>query len=248
MAEFSTEEKDDGPGVPERLHEGMDIGMIFKFPFWDGDWVKKILVMGAINIIPIAGQLNAMGWMHAVYKNAASDTRELPEAGFGYIGDGVKVFVATLPFWVLQLLAVPIGGIVGSLLGLLTLGAFFLMPGMLYLYMAEDETKPWLKIDRMKDIILKPGVVPYVMLWVAFLLSGLLNIPGAIACGVGVAFTSVLGAAMQGAALAEYSLELAANVKEQAAAAEIAAQEAAEQKRAAGEARAITDPRNKPLS
>jgi hypothetical protein len=93
----------------------MDIGGIIKAPFEDQDWLKKLLLMGAVSLlvcITVIGIFvavpNLMGWGITFARNRVNGRKELPDFGFGYIGLGYRAIVAGL------VLAVPafLGGIV----------------------------------------------------------------------------------------------------------------------------------------
>jgi len=47
----------------------MDIGKAFTYVFEDEDWVKKVLIGGVINLIPIVGLLFTSGYMLETLKN-----------------------------------------------------------------------------------------------------------------------------------------------------------------------------------
>lgn len=52
----------------------MDFGSSFSFVFKDPDWVKKLLIMGLVTLIPVLGQLVLMGWMAEVLRRTARAT------------------------------------------------------------------------------------------------------------------------------------------------------------------------------
>ena len=46
----------------------MDFGSAFSFVFQDEDWIKKILLIAVISLIPIVGQIVALGFALEVMK------------------------------------------------------------------------------------------------------------------------------------------------------------------------------------
>lgn len=68
------------------------------WPSRDPEWVTKVLLIGLINLIPIVGQLNLLGWMLAALDNLRAGGAELPPAGFQYIGRGLNLFVVFLVY------------------------------------------------------------------------------------------------------------------------------------------------------
>ena len=54
--------------------------------------------MGLISLIPIIGQMVLLGWMLAALDNLRAGRQELPEAGFSYIGRGLRLFVVQLVY------------------------------------------------------------------------------------------------------------------------------------------------------
>ncbi len=122
----------------------MDIGAVIKGPFEDQDWLKKLLLVGVVNILIcctvigiFVGVPNLMGWGKAYAKERASGGTTLPEFGFGYIGDGYRVIggmiifgliagVGAIPF---MLITAVLGKIAGplALVGVLLSLAYYLV-------------------------------------------------------------------------------------------------------------------------
>jgi hypothetical protein len=63
------------------------------WPSRDPEWVRKVLLTGLILIIPVVGQLVALGWMLTALDNLRAGRPVLPPAGFSYIGRGLNLFV-----------------------------------------------------------------------------------------------------------------------------------------------------------
>lgn len=68
----------------------------FVWPVRDPEWLKKIIVIGLILIVPIAGLINGLGWMLAAIDSLRSDEKKLPPANFSYMGRGLNLFVVNL--------------------------------------------------------------------------------------------------------------------------------------------------------
>ncbi|TMD39646.1 MAG: DUF4013 domain-containing protein [Chloroflexi bacterium] len=75
------------------------IGDAFGWPFRDPDWLNKILIMGLIQLIPIVGGINALGWMLAGIDRLRAGDEKLPPANFDYLLKGVQLFVVYLVYY-----------------------------------------------------------------------------------------------------------------------------------------------------
>lgn len=228
MTEFSTEdkteEKFEGPGVPERMHDGMEVGEIFKYPFQDKEWIKKVAVMGAINLIPIVGQINLLGWMRDCYDFKKRDQSTLPEAGFQHINRGVPFFLALLIPYGAVFAANIVAAIVptrilsflfGSVAGLFGLAVSVLVPAVMYIFVRDADTKAALRIDKLRTVVLGSGVVPYIMLVLCCLVASFIGGIGYSFLFFGSIVTMPIAAAIAGAALGEFTREMAEAEKEQ---------------------------------
>jgi hypothetical protein len=98
----------------------MEIGKSFSYVFDDKDWVKKVLIGGVLNIIPIVNFIPA-GYGLRTLKNVADrKDKPLPEwDDFG--GDFVKgllvvlaALIYTIPIFVIQLISVAISFVLGN--------------------------------------------------------------------------------------------------------------------------------------
>lgn len=209
---------DQPPGQREYRPEGYDIGVVFKSPFRDDQWIKKVVVMGLIGLIPIVGWLNLLGWLKANYEARKRDALDLPDAGFDYIAAGFRVFLAFLPAGLALVIAQVFlgvlggdGGLIGGLFGLvatlLGLAFAFVTPAILYLAVRDDDLGASLRFDELKRIVADGATSTYLLLVVTMvLLSVFANLGSALVC-VGALFTTPLAAAMAGAALAEFDAE-----------------------------------------
>ena len=81
----------------------MDIGGVIKAPFQDPEWLKKILLMGLVNMLIcftvvgiFVGIPNMYGWGVTFARGRMNGDTNLPPFGFGYIGLGYRAIVAGL--------------------------------------------------------------------------------------------------------------------------------------------------------
>ena len=70
----------------------------FLWPVRDPQWVGKVVIIGLILLVPIAGQINALGWMLATLDRLRAGDEKLPPANFGYLGRGTRLFVVQLVY------------------------------------------------------------------------------------------------------------------------------------------------------
>lgn len=72
----------------------------FVWPFRDPDWPAKIVVIGLILIVPIAGQINGLGWMLTALDGLRRGEERLPPGNFRYLGRGIRLFTVNLVYGV----------------------------------------------------------------------------------------------------------------------------------------------------
>jgi hypothetical protein len=202
----------------------LDLAVILQAPMQDKDWLKKCAIMGLLCLIPIAGALNALGWMRTYAEARMRGETQLPEAGLSYMGMGWRVFLMFLPVvglliaaYIVVAIIVAIGiatkieaiAAIGSVIGalvMLPVGLWLMVfqPAMLYLHIVHGEAWASMRFKDQWALAMKAGT-EYLLLWVAFLLCGVIMQAGMIACGVGIIVSMTYGYAMQGAALAEFA-------------------------------------------
>ncbi len=68
----------------------------FVWPVRDPEWVTKILIIGLINLIPILGAINGIGWMLASLDRLRAGEEKLAPANLDNLGRGARVFVVEL--------------------------------------------------------------------------------------------------------------------------------------------------------
>jgi hypothetical protein len=75
------------------------IGDAFAWPFRDPEWVNKILVMGLILLIPVAGVIDGLGWMLAALDRLRAGDERLPPANFDYLERGFRLFIVLFLYY-----------------------------------------------------------------------------------------------------------------------------------------------------
>ena len=64
----------------------------------DPQWAGKLAIIALILLVPIAGQINGLGWMLAALDRLRAGEETLPPANFGYLGRGSRLFVVQLVY------------------------------------------------------------------------------------------------------------------------------------------------------
>ena len=70
----------------------------FVWPVRDPEWVTKILVIGLILLIPIAGAINGIGWMLATLDRLRAGEERMAPANLSHLRRGVRLFVVQLGY------------------------------------------------------------------------------------------------------------------------------------------------------
>ena len=199
------------------------IGDAFVWPFRDPEWLNKILIMGLIQLIPIVGAINGLGWMLAALHRLRAGEERLPPANFDHLGRGFQLFVVYLVYYgglfllgtVLYVPAtvilaqqgrdsanpflVAIGlGLLLLAFSLITLGSLlltFLTPSIV---LAADSGGIAGGL-RFVDVLsrARASLTSTLIAGLMLIAAGLVGQLGAIACFVGVAFTLAYALAMQ---------------------------------------------------
>lgn len=195
----------------------------FVWPVRDPEWVVKILIIGLINLIPIVGAINGIGWMLASMDRLRAGEEKLAPANLDYLGRGARVFVVELVYAIvvvaigmlayLPALAITVqqnnGHANASLIALaflLTLAAFglialgslaytFMLPALILATDAHGIAAGLHVADVVKRCRANPmnTLIAGLMLIAASFVSSL----GVIACGIGAVFTAAYALAMQ---------------------------------------------------
>ena len=82
----------------------MDFAKSFSFVFNDPDWIKKVLLIALVSLIPVVGMLVLYGWALQIAKKVIRKDSEpllLPELDFGaQLSLGFKYFVLNLVYMI----------------------------------------------------------------------------------------------------------------------------------------------------
>jgi hypothetical protein len=195
----------------------------FVWPFRDPEWVVKLLIIALISLIPIAGQINNLGWMLASLDRLRAGEERLAPANLSYLGRGVRVYVVVLIYLLILLavgFAIYLPGLalavqqghgqgntaliaVAIVLNLISFGVFtlgslgltFMLPAII---LATDNGGIGAGL-RIGDVLRRGRENP-----INTLIAGLMLIAasfvgslGLIACGIGILFTNAYAVAMQ---------------------------------------------------
>jgi hypothetical protein len=195
----------------------------FVWPVRDPQWLGKVVVIALILLVPIAGQVNGLGWMLAALDSLRAGEERLPPANFGYLGRGIRLFVVQLVYGVALLLIVAVFYLpavlvfihegrgsanlglvsIGLLLNLLSfslgsLGALalnFLMPSIV---LATDGggIKGGLRIS---DVLRRSraSIINTLIAGIMLIAASFIGSLGSIACVVGIVFTLAYSLAIQ---------------------------------------------------
>ena len=204
----------------------------FVWPVRDPDWLAKIAIVGLILLVPIAGQINGLGWMLASIDRLRTGEERLPPANFSYLGRGLQLFAVNFVYAITLVVAVIVlyiptiavynaegrGSANAAVVGLAvllnlvvfsigTLGSLALYFAMPAIILATDRAG----IAGGLDVV---GIVRQIRRSpINTLIAGLMLIAvsfvaqlGIFACVVGVLFTSSYGLAMQAWVVRSYEV------------------------------------------
>lgn len=206
----------------------------FAWPFRDPGWAAKLLVIGLILIVPIAGAINGIGWMLAAIDRLRAGEPNLPRASFSYVGRGLPLFAVTLVYVLalavlMAVLFIPAAAIYSSQgrgpmnAGLISVAVllnvlFFSVGalGSLLVYFATPAIVVGTERNGIAGGLNVRGVVrtmrrsPVNTLIAGLMLIavGLLAQLGLVACVIGVVFTSAYALAAQAWIVRSYELGL----------------------------------------
>ena len=208
----------------------MDIGRAFGFITEDENWLKKILIGGLLQIIPIVGLLALLGYTFEVARNVAQGhPRPLPDwSNFGdKLVKGLYGLVISLVYAIPVVLLVFVlmvviglagaatgdpdaaGGVVAllmlclyPLLFVLALAIQLLVFAAYVRFIQTNSLGAALRFGEVLGIVrATPG--RWVMVFLVYLLCSLVGSLGSIACGIGVLFTLVYSQAVFGHVLGQ---------------------------------------------
>lgn len=191
----------------------MDIGKAFTYVFDDEDWVKKVLIGGVLNLIPIVGLFFTSGYMLETLKNVM-EGRSLPLPEWddwgGKFTKGLMAFIIglvySIPMSIIMCcfvgvmvvagqnedLANVLGSIGGPCLNCLsllyTLVLMVFIPAILTKYAETEEFGAAFRFGEIFNLV-KDNIGTYLLVLVITWLAGLVGQLGLLACGVGMLFT-----------------------------------------------------------
>ena len=202
----------------------------------DPQWAGKLAIIALILLVPIAGQINGLGWMLAALDRLRAGEETLPPANFGYLGRGSRLFVVQLVYalgisLIVAVLYAPAVLVfqhegrgsfdyglvsVGLLLNLLsfsaaTLGSLalnFVTPSIV---LATDRAGIAAGLS-VADVLrrARESGVNTLIAGLMLIAAGFVGSLGLIACGIGVVFTTAYALAMQAWIVRSYELGAAA--------------------------------------
>lgn len=209
----------------------------FVWPFRDPDWLPKVAIIGLILIIPIAGQLNGLGWMLTALDNLRKGEQKLPPGNFSYLGRGLRLFIVNLVYGLVLIficlaLLIPtiaIGGAEGRsgsvngaaialavvldllTFSLATLGSLALSFALPAIVLETDRAgiAGGLNVVRVFAAI-RATAINTLIAGLMLIAAGFVGGLGLAACFVGVLFTSAYSLAMQAWIVRSYELGRAA--------------------------------------
>ena len=179
-------------------------GEAFSWPARDPAWIRKLLVIGLLWLIPIVGTMNLLGWTLRSLDNLRAERYELPPANLSHVVRGARLFLLLLGC------GIAFGLLVGALseatvhaLGLAELTGLLIVA--LALLLAALQPVLWLGLAP-AVLVERPAatLAAAVLLWSGVLIAGL----GFLVCGVGALLTVPYGYAVVAGVLRVYEMQI----------------------------------------
>jgi hypothetical protein len=201
------------------MREGcsVDIGLALTYVTRDPQWLKKLLIAGAIVLVSVPFMILLVGFLgiFVVYGYAVATTRNvilgienpLPEwTDFGaFLGSGFKAWIGTL-VWSLPLIALSTcsqiltavsdnGAIVSVFISVCLVLPIsiiiyvFIFPTVIGRFAATEELGSMFQFSEVIEQIRSTGIAPYLLYLVLGIIAGFIATLGLIVCIIGVFFT-----------------------------------------------------------
>lgn len=208
----------------------------FAWPARDPRWLTKILIIGLLLLIPIAGAINSIGWMLATLDRLRAGEETLAPANLSHLGRGLRLFVVNIVYGLaivlvaaaiyvpalliassqsqgsanpaLVSLAIVLSLLAFSVATLGTLAFNFALPAIV---LATDRGGI-LSGLRVSGVVRRSRInVAYTLIAGLMLIAaGFVGSLGVVLCGIGVLFTSAYALAMQAWIIRSFELGTAA--------------------------------------
>lgn len=202
----------------------VDIGQAFSYMTADPQWMNKVVIMGLVTLIPVAGYLVLFGWMREVFERAKEGRKELPALDFGtQLEKGIAPFVAMLGpmlamfvgIFGLQLLMIPFAllsealrgtavegvaaalvGLLGILVTLVMMVAMFAISAVVPEVMRRGMRGEMMPVLSPKAslVAIKNNMSAYLMVLVGGFAFNMISQVGVMLCFVGMFLTMPLAA------------------------------------------------------
>jgi len=202
----------------------MKFELAFSYVFKDPDWIKKILILSAIQLIPFVGQVVAAGWLLEITRRVArgdAPERCLPDLEFGeQFVNGLKALVVGLVYMIpvflfivpLLLVIIPVsnGGSEGAeaiiiitslcftgIMILYSILLMFLMPAAMGRLAVKGSIGAGLQIGEVFGMV-RRAPLAYLIVILATWVSSIIAPLGGIVFGIGSLVTATYANAING--------------------------------------------------
>ncbi len=193
----------------------MEFSKAFTFVFSDQNWIKKILILGLVSLIPIIGWLVILGWSLQITRQIIkNEVFNLPDLHFGeQLSLGFKGFVIALVFTLPAMLfslpsiaVAPLGQAVeldeqtlstmivlvsvccGGIQLIYSIGIAFFLPAAFGNFVDKGFLSAGFRLGELFNLV-KAAPVAYLLVVVGSMLASFIAGLGFIACIIGAIFT-----------------------------------------------------------
>ena len=179
-------------------------GEAFSWLARDQAWIRKLLIVGLLSLIPIVGSMNLLGWTLRSLDNLRAERYELAAANLSHIGRGARLFLVLVGCGLGFGIAVGVLSLAAAkVLALAALAGLLILLIALLLALVQPPIwlgrPPALAFERPLET-----VAAAVLLWSGVLIAGL----GFFVCGIGAIFTIPYGYAVIAGVLRVYEMQL----------------------------------------